>query len=285
MASYYIATTGNDSTGNGTLGNPWLTLSKAYSSSTGGDTINVAAGSYTWASASMTQRTITGPTIAVGGTLPTAVFNGAAAAVSWALSGGGSMTLNNLRFTNATNPNSSTAIFFSNTGTLVLTFNNCCIDTCTIVSNSSGPGGGVFSMTTVTVAFNNGLIANITGLAGFTGTQCLVARMNSSAINYTFTNSTIRLNDSGANRIQAIFNNFNNAPTFTNCIIQNDGGTLGWESGGSTSVTWTYTNHFGFTNATAGTGNISADSLFVDPNNLNCSLRPTSPCIDAGVIV
>lgn len=44
---YYIATTGNDSTGTGTTGNPWKTLSKASSVvTTAGDTIHVNAGTY-----------------------------------------------------------------------------------------------------------------------------------------------------------------------------------------------------------------------------------------------
>jgi hypothetical protein len=45
---YYIATTGNDSTGDGTIGTPWLTLAKACTSvAAGSHTINVAAGTYT----------------------------------------------------------------------------------------------------------------------------------------------------------------------------------------------------------------------------------------------
>lgn len=45
---YYISTTGNDSTGNGSQSSPWKTLSKAVSSvTTLGDTIHVNAGTYT----------------------------------------------------------------------------------------------------------------------------------------------------------------------------------------------------------------------------------------------
>ena len=47
-ALYYIATTGNDSTGNGTYGNPWKTLSYACAHvSIAGSTIHVKAGIYT----------------------------------------------------------------------------------------------------------------------------------------------------------------------------------------------------------------------------------------------
>jgi len=44
MATYYVATTGNDTTGNGSAGTPWLTLTKAESSASDGDTVNVGAG-------------------------------------------------------------------------------------------------------------------------------------------------------------------------------------------------------------------------------------------------
>jgi len=45
---YYIATTGNDGTGDGSVGNPWLTLYKATNTvAAGAHTIHVAAGTYT----------------------------------------------------------------------------------------------------------------------------------------------------------------------------------------------------------------------------------------------
>jgi hypothetical protein len=48
VANYYISTTGNDTTGDGSVGNPWASLHKACSVVSGvGDIINVAAGSYT----------------------------------------------------------------------------------------------------------------------------------------------------------------------------------------------------------------------------------------------
>ena len=48
MAIYYVSKSGNDTTGDGSQGNPWLTVQKAYStvSTAGGHTINVGAGTY-----------------------------------------------------------------------------------------------------------------------------------------------------------------------------------------------------------------------------------------------
>ncbi len=48
MTTYYVRKTGNDTTGNGSTGTPWLTISKALASAAigGGDIINVGAGTY-----------------------------------------------------------------------------------------------------------------------------------------------------------------------------------------------------------------------------------------------
>lgn len=43
----YVSTTGSDESGDGTQGNPFATLSKAYTVSSDGDVINIAAGTYT----------------------------------------------------------------------------------------------------------------------------------------------------------------------------------------------------------------------------------------------
>jgi hypothetical protein len=50
MATYYISPTGNDISGSGTIGSPWLTLTEAWSHlSGGGDTILMRGGSYDYA--------------------------------------------------------------------------------------------------------------------------------------------------------------------------------------------------------------------------------------------
>src|SRR5215471_984577 len=46
MPTYHVAKTGNDSTGNGSSGSPWLTVKKGITSLTPGDTLNIHAGTY-----------------------------------------------------------------------------------------------------------------------------------------------------------------------------------------------------------------------------------------------
>lgn len=44
--SIYVATTGNDTTGDGSIGNPWLTIAKGVSEMTAGDTLYIRTGQY-----------------------------------------------------------------------------------------------------------------------------------------------------------------------------------------------------------------------------------------------
>jgi parallel beta-helix repeat protein len=46
MATYYVRKTGNNTTGTGTTGNPWLTIAKGHSVATSGDTLIVGDGTY-----------------------------------------------------------------------------------------------------------------------------------------------------------------------------------------------------------------------------------------------
>ena len=45
-ATYYVAKTGNDTTGDGSVGNPWLTLQHAEDAAANGDTVHVGEGTY-----------------------------------------------------------------------------------------------------------------------------------------------------------------------------------------------------------------------------------------------
>lgn len=48
MATYYVMTTGNDTTGDGSVGNPWATPGKAAGAFAAGDTVFIKAGTYTF---------------------------------------------------------------------------------------------------------------------------------------------------------------------------------------------------------------------------------------------
>ncbi len=60
-ATYYISPSGNDSTGTGATGTPWLTLSKALSTMAGGDTLICKDGTYTGDNNAMSDSTVLPP--------------------------------------------------------------------------------------------------------------------------------------------------------------------------------------------------------------------------------
>ncbi len=150
MASYYIATTGNDSTGTGTSGNPWLTISKAFSSSAVNDTINVAAGTYT-----MLDQTFTSTRTIIGAAATTTIFDGAAAAVTWQ----GSYIISNLTFTNISQGSTGAGIFTDTGGSDIISFTNCIFraisigpsgSTISVFAGASGVGAGSTSASAAT---------------------------------------------------------------------------------------------------------------------------------------
>ena len=74
-----------------------------------------------------------------------------------------------------------------------------------------------------------------------------------------------------------IYNQYNSSPTVTNCILWGDSPDEIFNLEASPSVTYSDIQG-GYT----GTGNISADPLFVNWANGDFHLRQGSPCIDAG---
>ena len=272
MATYYIATTGNDTTGNGSSGNPWATLSKAYSSSTGGDTIECAAGTYTFATASMsTARTLRAASnVAV-------IFDGASADRYWGL--GGNWTFTGITFQNISQTNSSNYPIFgylNTSGSGTATFTNCIFKSLIVRSDNAAYGGvmGTFANSGAFV-LTSCLMFNITPVSGYafgklfardnltvTLTGCVIAFVSLSENFRLIGDSTVTL-------------------TIKNTIIYN--GTAKILTGAT--ATATYSDFYSITSAPTGTGVITSDPLFIDAAAGNFRLRPTSPCLNTGSAV
>lgn len=279
MATYYIATTGNDTTGDGSSGNPWLTLAKFLSSSTSGDTCICGAGTYTFATATIASRTI----YAASPSAP-AIFN-ATGAVVWTVT---SSTIRNCKFTN--------------TGTTMFTCNAATFEKCQFVDLiyiNNNDGHALFSHTSVAANVNTSLIGclidNPTRHASSTFYLALFGFRGPTSSTLTLTNNIISIET-----MSAAFGLIGGNNTGTLPITVNDTNNIFLNSSGQnfnfTQFTGGSTVTTGGTSRTncrrnintgwpAGTGNITSDPLFVDATNSNFNLRPTSPCINTGTLV
>lgn len=289
MAQYYIAPGGNDSTGNGSQGNPWQTISKAVTASTGGDTINLAAGSYVWPSALqvINDRSLIGA--GAGSTTVTASGGSVAGFKIY-----GTVVISGIRFTNTVKTAvGNTGMFYNDVAqTLSLTVNDCIFDNLTW--NQSNAGGiflVIYAVTpTQVLSFNRCLFygnkspgANQSQLFWFaSGANCTL----------NLTNCTFYATKSGSQEVSILAGQNTIAPgpnaTIKNCIFMESSGLNPSLVAGNA---YTYTNCqnnivYGWSSVpTSGwTGTISSDPLFVDAANANFGLRPTSPAIDAGVL-
>jgi hypothetical protein len=282
MATYYISGAGNDSTGNGTQGNPWLTVSKAYSSSTGGDTIHClgTGGSIAWAS-----QTFSTPRLIVGDSAATTILDGGAAAVTWSLQA--TITVSQVTFQNATN-NSFQANFEMLDASQASSFMNCVFRNTTV--NNPGFGEPLFGTRSVTgtnvgsLTLTACLIQNISGASSNSG---MIFMSSSNIASFSFTNCTVYSNLANLNTTCFILNQGNTAVTLTNTIVDNANGTPhAWFSvGDASSYSGSNNDILGYTSNPSLPNQLSTDPLFVDTTNSNFNLRPTSPCISAGTMI
>jgi hypothetical protein len=294
MATKYISPTGNDSTGDGTIGLPYLTIAKAYAMTTTNDTISCAAGTYTWAAVTWAGRTFQG----IAGTLePTVIFNGAGAHFSTTLQNNN--TFNDIVFTNVIhNGSTQVPIFYQNTsGTL--TFNRCVFRQ---ITTWTSYGSALFILYSTgappALVLNNCLLHSckaINGTTSYSGQALFSGYGNSINSTITITNCVFYLNFLSTQSSEAIIFLAQSQDTkgiyvFKNTIIQShptykfaymQAAAQSWQS-----LTSTYCCNYNCnpTYVPTGTGNITTDPLFIDPTNSNFNLRPTSPCIGTGII-
>ena len=289
MADYYIATTGNDTTGTGTSANPWLTFGKFVSSSAAGDTCYAAAGTYTMVAMTFTGRTLIGAALVDG--FPTTIFDGAGGTVGMNTFGG-TCAVSNVWFTNWTETGgaSNRGVFhFGVSGqNTVCTITNCVFSDITFQAVN---GGGLFNSpydaTSTTATFLGCLVYDI-HYTYVSGTDNAVFRLSAqnNAGTFTLRNCTVRIKYVtttdpviifGAQDIKSQWYLYNNifvdygtaSPTFS--LVANR------IAGASNNIV------YGFSSVPTMTGTISSDPLFVDTTTDNFNLKTTSPGVFGGV--
>lgn len=323
MATYYIATDGNDTTGDGSSATPWLTLTKANTVAVLGDTVIIKAGTYDWSNAG--YKSFTAPVTYEG--QGEVIFDGGGAKLQTIVKAENtSVTIKNITFQDAKviddvssavcSPLFMATSAYNDLGKT--TYENVIVrDVYTRISvtDNNHNTGGVFgsqAQRTNTIDFKNCLITNVNRTTpsdyGNVDRNCAIFATSSGNASNNVTNLYIENTTIGmptGSTLSHIFHcedyltiasNIN--ITIVNSIFYNGaGGTVRWSSVGdgsgadpATKATWnvTYSDAYLLTappTTGIGTGYITADPLFVSPETCGYELRPTSPCKRTGVII
>ena len=163
MATVYLATTGSDSYTYAQAQNPatpWLTPGKVVSSATSGDTVRMAAGTYTWATVNFTGKTFTFIGAAIENGLPATILDAGGGQASWMYAT--NVSVSNAMFQNAI-PNATYQIFFGGFNPTIghFDFTQCVFRNLTLSTNGtsyaifgSPGGGGIVSTMTSCLLYN-----------------------------------------------------------------------------------------------------------------------------------
>jgi hypothetical protein len=284
MATKYISPTGNDITGDGTYANPWATVSRAYAGSNSGDTILCMNGTFPWVSTTVSNRII--QAINPG----QVTFDGAGADGRWQLAStnSGLLTLQDIIVQNIVITVSATppwALFIPQIAGQSLAFTNCIFKLMTLCATSANG-----FITGISTTFSQCLFDDIKSSNNAPGWNGLFSPAANSTL--AFLGCTFDMREtSDALYLPVLFFIGDNTSTIRmrNTIIRGNGvKTLKWfeQYGGSSPINDVANCDFmNVTGSPSGTGVITSDPLFVDAANGNFNLRPTSPCLDTGIIV
>ena len=212
MATLYVTKTGNDSTGNGTVGTPYLTIAKALSVSTSGGFVSIGPGTYQETSGSgyLTLNSSFGTAVTLfsstGINTDVTIQSASGTTADMLLSGSG-YTFLNLSFTSRANTVPIVVRF--NSITTNITFTNCLFNVASsnTVTNSCVSSSFAASTTNGTFLFDS---CNFTSTGGFDADAVTLNRSNSTTIvdNVIFRNCTTSCTRRGLN-----------LPGITNVII------------------------------------------------------------------
>ena len=288
MATVYIAETGDDSTGDGTQDNPYLTLSKANTESDVGDTILIMNGTYTVTS---NNYNMTANRIYTGESIGGAILDGgnsnpaiAIGNINW------EVTINNITFQNFIRSSGSTPHTIQvDTGTThYAILNNCIIRNITIFSTSSGHSqAAVFTNGAggrTQLELNGCLFDTIDAYPGSAQNRSIIQLYSSS--NLKINACTFYLKETDNITVQSIIGRFSHNLDILevkNSILYADaslsiGLVSATELTGNSGYNCRYNVGYSFSHD----GDITLDPKFIDAPNGDFRLQTNSPCLGTG---
>ena len=306
----HVSTTGDDTTGDGTAGNPYRTIQKGIDTAIDGDTVLVADGMYTGAGnvnldfsgKAITVKSKNGADNCIidcentargfyfhSGETPDSILDGFTIRNGSAQVGGGiycdysSPTITNNIITQNKAPTSNGGGIWCSNNSSPMIINN------TITANLAFLGGGIDCFDNSSpVIINNTITANSAWFGS--GINCWY---NCSPV---IINNTITANSPAVEPFSdggGIYCNHNSSPIIINTILWNNTKHEIYfrADGKPNTVTISYSDvqggEAGIITRDNGTvywleGNINADPMFLDPDNGDYHLSDSSPCIGAG---
>ena len=291
---YVSLDTGNDTTGNGTVGNPYKQITKAASVGSQGDTIMVAssASTYTYSNGdNMGGYHIKGidtPSLASNTYAMIDGLNSTYGVI--ALDGNdATTTFENIYMKNHV---TTSKIFTIDTATgyAIHKFVNCIFDKFTTTYDANGRTG-FFGKTNVSVtvpATSITILFDGCTFIDFQGSGSFMSVYYATTLSVTFRNCTFSYDSTISTFPYSIVQGSPSYPKpayFYNCVIDNRHATTLYPYRDAPSGSFIMSNNISrnltTTNATL-TANITGDPLFVDLVNKNFRLKPNSPARNIG---
>jgi len=290
MTTYYLnADTGVDS-GAGDAAHPWKTIVYAIAHSVALDTLYCqnSAATFDFRTATITNRNI------IGQSVSGVVFDGANGFYRWSCTE--VINITNIWFKNIslqTGTAWSTCII-GYTSTATITISNCRFNNCYgrvygsdggLIGSIGGPAI-VANLTISTCIFDDPKIYIGTGNA-----DLFAMKYAAAGSIFNFNNNVIIIRTASQQPLYLFaFPNGNVALTIKNSIFRNLQASIAiGDINTNLGIYTVYNSDFNgtFTDGVtvSKTSCITTDPLFVDENNGNFNLRPTSPCIDTGTII
>jgi hypothetical protein len=290
MAIKYInADTGNDSApGDGTSAHPWLTIAKAYGSSSANDTIYMQS-----STAHYTTPTIVNPTYRyyTAQTLGSVIIDNAGAtdtcfACTWS---GGAPLYDVGLFTNIIIQNGIGAYYWNYNGNMKSSYVNCIIRNWTVTtgirSSSIFNLGSHVGFGSQQISFNRCIISLFVNGTGYLMHPSSGQRTSEFSSTLELINSIFVC--SGTTASTCVTNIMNTGyAAYTGLTCRNSIFKIGYPVAFCNVTPAALINlnncYNGLLSYPGGTNNITGDPLFIDEANQNFNLRPASPCIGTG---